>query len=57
MHLTAIARRASSSMSHPVNSTYMIRHGETDIKSLYIFRHGETDWNKRGIIQGRSNIP
>ena len=26
-------------------------------KSLVIFRHGETDWNRKGIIQGRSNIP
>jgi len=26
-------------------------------KSLIVFRHGETNWNKKGIIQGRSNIP
>ena len=25
--------------------------------NLYIMRHGETDWNKKGLIQGRIDIP
>jgi len=24
--------------------------------TLYVVRHGETDWNKRGIIQGHSEV-
>lgn len=24
--------------------------------TLYVVRHGETDWNKKGIIQGHSNV-
>lgn len=24
---------------------------------LYLVRHGETEWNKKGIIQGKSDIP
>jgi broad specificity phosphatase PhoE len=26
-------------------------------KNVYLVRHGETDWNKRGLIQGHSDIP
>lgn len=25
--------------------------------TVYLVRHGETDWNKKGIIQGKSDIP
>ncbi|MDR2869514.1 MAG: histidine phosphatase family protein, partial [Deferribacteraceae bacterium] len=24
---------------------------------FYIFRHGQTDWNRRQLLQGRSDIP
>jgi probable phosphoglycerate mutase/uncharacterized phosphatase len=26
-------------------------------KHVYLVRHGETEWNKRGLIQGHSDIP
>lgn len=26
-------------------------------KTIIAFRHGETDWNRKGIIQGRTDIP
>jgi broad specificity phosphatase PhoE len=25
--------------------------------NLYFVRHGQTDWNKKGILQGKTNIP
>ena len=28
-----------------------------DILDLWLVRHGETDWNRRGLIQGDSDIP
>lgn len=29
----------------------------TDSLELWLVRHGETDWNRRGLIQGDSDIP
>lgn len=26
-------------------------------KNIFLVRHGETEWNKRGLIQGHSDIP
>lgn len=24
---------------------------------IYIIRHGETEWNKKGLVQGKTDIP